>query len=71
MLNRGSSRRSIWYPRMKLMTARGGLEGCWRCGRLEVASDGGGLNLQAQHDLDIEADRLGDRLDREVTAHAS
>ena len=29
------------------------------------------LNLQAQHDLDIEADRLGDRLDREVTAHAS
>ncbi len=29
------------------------------------------LNLQAQYDLDIEADRLGDRLDREVTAHAS
>ena len=29
------------------------------------------LNLQAQFDLDIEADRLGDRLDREVTAHAS
>jgi antitoxin HigA-1 len=28
------------------------------------------LNLQAQYDLDIEADRLGDRLDREVTAHA-
>ena len=29
------------------------------------------LNLQAQYDLDIEADRLGDRLDREVVAHAS
>ena len=29
------------------------------------------LNLQAQYDLDIEADRLGDRLDREVTANAS
>jgi antitoxin HigA-1 len=29
------------------------------------------LDLQAQYDLDIEADRLGDRLDREVTAHAS
>ncbi len=29
------------------------------------------LNLQAQYDLDIEADRLGDRLDREVAAHAS
>jgi antitoxin HigA-1 len=29
------------------------------------------LNLQAQYDLDIEADRLGDRLDREVTGHAS
>ena len=29
------------------------------------------LNLQAQYDLDIEADRLGDRLDREVTARAS
>jgi antitoxin HigA-1 len=29
------------------------------------------LNLQTQYDLDIEADRLGDRLDREVTAHAS
>jgi len=29
------------------------------------------LNLQAQYDLDIEADRLGDRLDREVTAHAN
>jgi antitoxin HigA-1 len=28
------------------------------------------LNLQAQYDLAIEADRLGDRLDREVTAHA-
>jgi antitoxin HigA-1 len=29
------------------------------------------LNLQAQYDLDREHDRLGDRLDREVTAHAS
>ena len=29
------------------------------------------LNLQAQYELDIEADRLGDRLDREVAAHAS
>ncbi len=29
------------------------------------------LNLQAQHDLDIETDRLGERLDTEVTAHAS
>ena len=29
------------------------------------------LNLQTQYDLDIEADRLGDRLDREVTAHAT
>ncbi|WP_052669028.1 HigA family addiction module antitoxin [Nitriliruptor alkaliphilus] len=28
------------------------------------------LNLQAQYDLDVEADRLGDRLDHEVTAHA-
>ena len=29
------------------------------------------LNLQAQFDLDIEEDRLGDRLDREVAARAS
>jgi antitoxin HigA-1 len=29
------------------------------------------LNLQAQYDLDVEGDRLGARLDREVTAHAS
>lgn len=28
------------------------------------------LNLQAQYDLDVEADRLGDRLDHEVTANA-
>jgi antitoxin HigA-1 len=28
------------------------------------------LNLQAQYDLDIEADRLGDRLDHEVDARA-
>ena len=30
-----------------------------------------GLNLQAQYDLDVESDRLGKRLDDEVTAHAS
>jgi addiction module HigA family antidote len=29
------------------------------------------LNLQAQYDLDVEIDRLGERLDREVIAHAS
>ena len=29
------------------------------------------LNLQAQYDLDVEHDRLGDRLDTEVTARAS
>lgn len=29
------------------------------------------LNLQAQYDLDVESDRLGERLDREVPAHAS
>ncbi len=29
------------------------------------------LNLQAQFDLDDEVDRLGDRLDREVAAHAN
>lgn len=29
------------------------------------------LSLQAQYDLDIETDRLGSRLDREVIAHAS
>ena len=29
------------------------------------------LNLQAQYDLDVEHDRLGNRLDTEVTAHAS
>lgn len=29
------------------------------------------LNLQAQHDLDAEADRLGDRLEREVVRRAS
>ena len=28
------------------------------------------LNLQAQYDLDVETDRLGGRLDREVIAHA-
>jgi len=28
------------------------------------------LNLQAQYDLDVERDRLGDRLDREVTRRA-
>lgn len=29
------------------------------------------LNLQAQYDLDVETARLGQRLDHEVTAHAS
>lgn len=29
------------------------------------------LNLQAQYDLDVERDRLGERLDREVPTHAS
>lgn len=29
------------------------------------------LNLQAQYDLDIERDRLGERLDREVVRRAS
>ncbi len=29
------------------------------------------LNLQAQYDLDVETDRLGDRLDRKVAVHAS
>jgi addiction module HigA family antidote len=29
------------------------------------------LNLQAQHDLDVEHDRLGDRLETEVAARAS
>ena len=29
------------------------------------------LTLQAQFDLARDADRLGDRLDREITAHAS
>jgi antitoxin HigA-1 len=29
------------------------------------------LNLQSQYDLDVESDRLGDRLDHEVSANAS
>jgi addiction module HigA family antidote len=28
------------------------------------------LNLQAQHDLDVQSDLLGDRLEREVTRRA-
>ena len=28
------------------------------------------LNLQTHYDLEVEKDRLGDRLDREVTAYA-
>ena len=28
------------------------------------------LNLQAQYDLDVQSDALGDRLDREITARA-
>lgn len=29
------------------------------------------LNLQAQYDLDVEHERLGDRIDKEVAARAS
>ena len=29
------------------------------------------LNLQVRYDLEMQKDRLGDRLEREVTAHAS
>jgi addiction module HigA family antidote len=29
------------------------------------------LNLQSQYDLDVESDRLGDRLDHEVSANAN
>lgn len=29
------------------------------------------LNLQTRYDLELQKDRLGDRLDREVTAHAA
>lgn len=29
------------------------------------------LNLQAQYDLDVERDRLGDRLEREIVPRAS
>jgi len=28
------------------------------------------LELQTEFDLELESDRLGDRLDREVTGHA-
>ena len=28
------------------------------------------LNLQAQHDLDVESDRIGDRIEREITPRA-
>jgi addiction module HigA family antidote len=28
------------------------------------------LNLQSQHDLDVETDRVGDRIEREVTPRA-
>lgn len=28
------------------------------------------LNLQAQHDLDVEYDRIGDRIERDVTPRA-
>lgn len=37
-----------------------------RLGRYFNVSPRFWLNLQAQYDLDVEADRLGDRLDREV-----
>lgn len=37
-----------------------------RLSRYFSTSDRFWLNLQAQHDLDVEKDRLGDRLDREI-----
>jgi len=37
-----------------------------RLGRYFDTSERFWLNLQAQFDLDVEADRLGDRLDKEV-----
>ena len=41
-----------------------------RLGRYFGVSPRFWLNLQAQFDLDVECDRLGDRLNDEVTSHA-
>lgn len=41
-----------------------------RLGRYFGTSERFWLNLQAQHDLDIEYDRVGDRIEREVTPRA-
>ena len=40
-----------------------------RLARFFGTSDRFWLNLQAAYDLDVERDRLGDRLEREVTVH--
>ena len=42
-----------------------------RLARYFGSSDRLWLNLQARYDLETEKDRLGDRLEREVTARAS
>ncbi|MEI6136698.1 MAG: HigA family addiction module antitoxin [Chloroflexota bacterium] len=42
-----------------------------RLARYFGTSERFGLNLQAQYDLDVERDRLGTRLEREVVRHAS
>lgn len=42
-----------------------------RLGRYFGTSERFWMNLQAQYDLDVERDRLGDRLEREVTPRAS
>ncbi len=42
-----------------------------RLGRYFGTSERFWLNLQAQYDLDVERDRLGDRLEREVEPRAS
>ena len=41
-----------------------------RLSRYFATSERFWLNLQAQHDLEVEKDRLGDRLEREVRALA-
>jgi len=41
-----------------------------RLGRYFGTSERFWLNLQGQYDLDMERDRLGDRLEREVTPRA-
>ena len=42
-----------------------------RLSRYFGTSDRFWLNLQAQHDLDVERDRLGERLNQEVARRAS